>query len=182
MTLGLTPFEIGTAAEWVSGIGSIAASIVALYLAGSERRARKIAERPHINCKVESVDTDWAELLVSFENPSAKLWRLIAVESRDRRAAVVGNDDLMIEGEYGPTISLDRRAEYAKREIALVRDIMPLGSISPSWESHRPGNKAFARLHYRIPPSARTLRFDLVFQSAEPVPETFRTKVVRAIR
>lgn len=183
MTL-LAAINWGSVADWVSGIGSISASGVALYLAGAEGRARREAERPIINVHLpDPLAPGWNSLRIDFENPGAKAWRATAIEIVEPSGGkVVGREKAIRTDGYGGAASDDslRDAHAAKRidrSVSLTR----IGVHKSMGLGGGPGNFAMDHILVSLPDSARRVRLRVEMVSLEPVPDRFTTVIVRAV-
>jgi hypothetical protein len=176
--------EWGTVADWVSGLGSISASIIALYLAGSERRARRERERPEVSVEVGEVEDDgWADVTLIVLNPAHKEWQLFKAEMlRPTHGVVATQEDTMIATEpWNPQFSTERRAELAGRSKNLRRTIRSVGSMNAALGGGGPANKIWVRLSVFVgkPPVHLVLR--LFLASLEPKPDRFTIDVERTV-
>ena len=174
--------EVGSWADWVSGIGSISAAVIALWLSGAERRARRESERPTVNCEIHGETAGWVSVFIGFDNPSSKKWRCVsATVVRPAGGLVVRNSDTMkevtiIDREF----DVDTRAANAKSTIDLPVMIGAVGSSSGGYGGGGRGNYSWERLQVDCR-SARNFSLRLELESFEPVPDKFAVTIKRPV-
>lgn len=171
----------GSVADWVSGFGSIAASGVALYLAGSDRRARRDADRPVVSCSLEGGGGDgWTVLRIGFDNPSSKQWQCVSAQIlKPSSGKIVGEYEALDHEIFdGPSFSERLRDEHAREKLDLEIDIGPVGSHAPSYKGGGRGNYTYRRF-YATKAEGQTIKIRLSFASLEPSPDRFAVDIVR---
>ncbi|USU08835.1 hypothetical protein NF700_17550 [Sphingomonadaceae bacterium OTU29MARTA1] len=173
----------GSVADWVSGIGSVSASVIALWLSGADRRARREAERPIVSCRVEAKADGWTSLFVGFDNPSSKQWLCVkASATKPRGSLVVKHSDTLKEVSVIEHIfDEDTRIANAAPSTTLDITIGAIGSSPPSWGSSTRGNYAWTRLQVRHG-DADAFNLKLYFESLEPIPDRFSVTIKRKVR
>lgn len=171
----------GSVADWVSGFGSIAASGVALYLSGSERRARRDADRPVISCSLREGGGDgWVWVSISFDNPSPKQWRCTSIEVvKPRSGKIVTQYNATDRSKLAnPHFSAVLRDEHARQTLDQMIDIGPVGSSAPTYEGGGRGNYTY-RHYYATKSAGDPLVLRLRLESLEHVPDRYHVDVVR---
>lgn len=172
----------GSVADWVSGVGSIGASVLALWLSGADRRARREAERPVVSCSVTGSTDGWVSLTVGFDNPSSKQWRCTAatvVAPKD--GMVVKDSDTLREVDVTEHVfDAATRDRNAKRTIPIGVSIGAIGSAAPSWQGGGRGNYAWTRLQTRHG-GAKLFRLRLDIESLDPTPDRFHVVITRTV-
>lgn len=179
--------EIGSIADWVSGIGSIGAAITALYLAGSERRARAIADRPGIKVDVSGLASDgWLSIEIRLENRSALHWQMTAIEAVTPKSAELAHSSAgyVQDGEksWEPSV-LDEelRRKSLARKIRTKVQLHSVGTPGGASNHNLPRDAAFVSYQLHLPQAARTLKLKLHFSSMEPIANDFTQLVVREL-
>lgn len=173
----------GSVADWVSGIGSVSASVIALWLSGADRRARREAERPVVSCRVEGQAEGWTSLFVGFDNPSSKQWVCIkASAEKPRGSLVVKHSDTLKEVSVVERVFDEAtRIENAALSTALNITIGAIGSPPSSWGGSTRGNYTWTRLQVRHG-DADILQLKLYFESLEPIPDRFDVTIRRKVQ
>jgi hypothetical protein len=176
----------GSVADWVSGVGSISASVVALYLAGSERRASRERERPEISTSISLPgESGWGVVSMNVTNPARKEWQLLRAEIlqpeigrllRERGAMVPGTKP------FEEVFSTERRDECASRSLDLGRTIYSCDAIAGGSTGSGPANSIHERLLVFVGQDPRRMVVRLHFTSLEPRPDRFHKDVVRTFR
>lgn len=171
----------GSVADWVSGIGSIGASVVALWLASNQKRALREADRPLVSCKLErGGGKGWVEVFLSFDNPSSKQWRCVKAEVlRPRHGLIVDQYDARDEKGDNPFSEAARDANAAQT-LDLDIEIGPIGSAAPAWRGGGRGNFTYRRF-YAKGSKGTAFRLRVTLESNEPVPDRFQTVISREI-
>jgi hypothetical protein len=172
----------GSVADWVSGVGSIVAAGVALYLSGAEHRARRDSERPTASCDMpsEASDEEWVALVLELRNPGSKRWLLTAAELLSPKGGVIVWDQhAIVTDDYGGGVfSAEQRDAHAAVKISLPIELRVSGSLQ-SWGSGRL-DVAYVRLLVKRPPGASpALGVRLHLKSLEPVPDSFTIDIRR---
>ncbi len=172
----------GSVADWVSGVGTISASLVALYLAGSERRAQRQRDRPEISVDVTKVDASgWAQIRFTIQNTSHKQWRFDKAEITQPKAGLLAkeSDGMVADKPWDVQFSPERRQNLASRSKAIDRSIQAVGSSRYSPTGDQPTDRMYVTLHIYVgvAPSAVSLR--AFFSSLEPSPDKFSVKIER---
>lgn len=182
MTAEWLGIEVGSWADWVSGIGSISAAVIALWLSGAERRARRDADRPTVSCEIHEPAEGWLNLFLEFDNPSSKKWRCVgATVSHPRDGLVVRQRDTKKKVDVSRSeFDEDTRAENAKRTIKLRADIGPFGSQAPSYAGGGRGDYTWERLQLECG-TAKRFTLHLSFESYEPIPDKFVLTIKREL-
>lgn len=174
----------GSIADWVSGIGSILASIVALHLAGAQRRAQRRAERPEVSIEVQEVGADgWSMVTLIILNPAHKEWQLIRAEVlRPKGGLVTTVDDTLDDAvAWDPKFSPERRDALARKSKELRRTIRSVGTMNGASAGGGPANKIWERLPVFVGGSPARLTLRLSFLSLEPKPDRFSIDVERSL-
>lgn len=179
----MATLDWGSVADWVSGLGSISASVIALYLAGSDRRARQAAERPHVSFDFDDAHEGWARFMLRMENPSAKQWTLEAIEviSPGEGALVREIDTVAAESFDDPKLDPALRDKLARRSLTPLLDIMPLGTERGVFGIGGRPNVTRDRFYVSLPSACRRLRLRLRFMSSEPIPERYTVEADRTV-
>lgn len=177
--------EWGSVADWVSGLGSISASIVALYLAGSERRAQRESERPEVSVELTDVENDgWTTLTLIITNPAHKEWQLLNAEIlRPKSGLVTTQEDTLVNDEaaWDLKFSAERRKELACRSKSLRRTVRSIGTLNGASGGGGSANRIWERLPVYVGKAPVHLIMRLSFASLEPRPDRFSIDVERTI-
>jgi len=177
----------GSIADWVSGAGSIGAAITALYLAGSERRARTLAERPHIKVELPDSATDgWLSVQLTIENRASLHWRMTGIQAVwPRNAKVVLSADTYRKNEDapwdGPIFDEDLREKNLARKIGCRVVVHSAGTPGGASNNHQPRDIARETFLVHLPSKARKLKLKLHFSSLEPISNEFCQSIVRKL-
>lgn len=174
----------GSVADWVSGLGSIAASIIALYLAGSERRAQRERERPEISVEVGKVEDDgWSIVTLNILNPAHKEWQLLKVDVLHPKSALITTqeDTLIYTKPWDAKFSAERRNDLASRSKSLRRIIRSVGTMNSTATGSLPANRIWERLPIFFGNNPTDLVLKLHFSSLEPKPDQFSVRIFRTI-
>lgn len=175
----------GSVADWVSGIGSIGAAVTALYLAGSERRARAIADRPHVKVEVSECNAGgWVSVGLKIENGSRLHWRMTAIQAvRPTDARVVDLSETYRSNEEKPweaPVSDDElRQKNLARRIKCSVEVQSAGTPGSASNDYRPRDTAYYTFLVNMPSRARALKLKLHFSSLEPIANDFTQLIVR---
>jgi hypothetical protein len=179
--------EVGSIADWVSGIGSIGAAVTALYLAGSERRARAIADRPGINVQVSGIGPDgWLTVQIRLENRSTFHWQMTAVEAvKPRLAKITLTSAGYIANEEKPwepgILDEELQRNSLARKITTAIQVASVGTPGGASNNHKPRDAAAVTYLVNLPRRASTLKLKLHFSSSEPIANDFTQAVVRKL-
>ena len=173
--------ENGSLADWASAAGSFMAVVTALYLAGSERRAIKAAQRPELAIENVSIPDErgWTQVCVKVTNHSTKDWEIDFVKVISPRTAIIVDNADCLTGDGGPNPEFDsgKRDANAKRKIKNRMRLSPAGSFVAG----RSGDKSWLTFHVKVAPGSRWLKLQFAFASLEPLPDHFRQLMVRAL-
>lgn len=174
----------GSVADWVSGLGSISASMIALYLAGSERRAQRKSERPEISVELTKIEDDgWGTVSLTILNPAHKEWQLFKAEVlRPEYGLVTTQEDTYDNAiAWEPEFSSERRAALAGRSKGLSRTVRSFGSMNGASGGGGPANKIWVNLPVFVGKAPVKFVLRLSFASLEPKPDRFAINVERTI-
>ncbi len=177
--------EMGSWADWASAGASFAATAIALWLSGQEKRRRVKAEHPTIGCTVEpapqTASEHWGGLSIRFRNTSGKTWLCYqAALLSPSRGALVRSRDTRTKTD-GSSFAFDpiMRATNAKRSIPLAIELLPAGISRSSFDSGGgPGDFAHEILHVKMH-AEKPVHIRLSFKSLEPVPDRFHIIIKR---
>ena len=180
--MSVTSIDWGSVADWVSGLGSIGASIVALHLAGSERRARREADRPHISCDLSIPSDEWANFSIRLENPSQKQWTLTSIDvAYPSEGVIVTSFEAMIEVNHIRRFDPATRDAAARRVLPQNLKLSPAGTVTSSIGGGGRGDVVWQRHYVRVGTKAVRLRIRLKLESSDPMPERFTVNIERMI-
>lgn len=174
----------GSVADWVSGVGSLVAAGVALYLSGADRRARRDAERPLVEVELHGTSTsEWLTLRVHLHNFSQKSWKLISARAiRPKGAKLVLQSNRYSHDDGGSVIPDEaKQATYLSTKIKCHSSVKPMGSRSNSWSPGVPGDQAYEAIDIQLNGRVGPIAVELGFESLEAQPDTFFRVVQRRI-
>ena len=176
--------EWGSIADWVSGLGSIFASLVAIYLAGSERRAQRQRDRPEISVEVKKVDDDgWVVIDVTVVNSAEKKWELVQAEIIQPSNGLITTDldACTTDSMGGYAFNKESRQASAAKTKSLGRIIETVGTRRAELYGGGFANKIYQRLHVFLGSAPARLNLRLSLASLEPTPDKFRQDVKRVV-
>lgn len=167
--------ELGTYADWASAIGSISASVVALYLAGSEKRAAKEAQRPQVLCDVDQRTGSASRVRISIYNPSPKPWRITSIEAiRPKGGGIISEALCYRRDSGGNAIGIDDHVlKLAGSRIDMSFDV-DAAAVDKS-----NGNAGIILLYRRPPAHFGEMWLKVSLCSLEAIPDRFSEIVVR---
>lgn len=182
----LSQLDWGSVADWASGIGSIVAAMTALHLAGAERRARTLADRPHANVHISECDSDeWVSVELKIENRSRLHWCMTAIEAvkpKDTKLVHPSNTFRQNEVPWEPPIPDDElRQKNLARIIKSRIKVDSIGTSGSDFNGHVPRDRACETFLLNIPSRAKNIKLRLHFSSSEAVAKDFTLSVIREL-
>lgn len=173
--------DTGSLADWASAAGSFGAVVTALYLAGSERRAARAAQRPELAIDdISQPDEDgWVTFRMVTTNHSTKEWTTRAITVlRPRGARIVEQSDCLDR-----TVGWDAKFDPTLRDKHASRRIQAKIRVRPSGEMHggQAGDRSYRTFFVQTGGDADRLRLRIAFESFEPIADRYNVVVVRPL-
>lgn len=183
----LSQLDWGSVADWASGIGSMVAAMIALYLAGAERRARALADRPHVNVHILERDSDeWVTVNLKIENQSKMHWSMTAIEAvKPKDAKLVHPKDTFRQNDevpWEPPVPDDElRKKHLSRIVNSRLNVDSVGILGSAFKDRRPSDRADETFLLNLPSKAKNIKLRLHFSSSEAVAKDFTQLVIRKL-